>query len=687
MKHRSCMFIGILLGCLSANCNTDDTNLHSGTRCHATYVLIDSSNKCYFGECQYDPFLRDHYCPADAPLCIKDEKGYFYCGASCPEGSIPNNTSEEFASMCRCDLEQCLNAKSHEGWLSAECTEDNQCKALECQNDYTLHNGNCFTPLKCCGDECNACDESEGWESGSCQNGKCIAEKCRIGYHLTEDKNGNVYCLNNSSHTCDNSDPICPPNYVCNPDTFVCECAPELNECNYDCYDLQSDTDHCGNCETACQITNAENQCIAGECQFVCNAGYIKSEDGKSCIQDITCSETTTNCNGTCINLSSDMHNCGSCGNECNAGQCIDGTCQCPDQKTNCSNTCVDLSSDPNNCGECGTVCSGGKSCIESKCQCPLGMVECSGICVELNTNAHCANCEDVCSGGKTCQDKKCQCPSEMAECSGICVELNTNEHCANCEDVCSGGKTCQDKKCQCPLEMAECNGICVELNTNEHCANCEDACSGGMTCQNKKCQCPPGQTDCGGKCVDTNSDSNHCGKCNNVCNGKCIDSICLCEANEISCHNTCISSYQMGVVIARPSVPCNDAPDNSANKLDDLNYGKSVAIYAIENEWFVTQWNHQKAYIDSQYVFMMPTRGHITANNGIKLYKESNKSDAYETLEKDTSVTISDFKLDGTDLWFQISEPKSGFTNESSYISRDNTNGDDRHNLPNCSK
>ena len=142
-----------------------------------------------------------------------------------------------------------------------------------------------------------------------------------------------------------------------------------------------------------------------------------------------------------------------------------------------------------------------------------------------------------------------------------------------------------------------------------------------------------------------------------------------------------------MGVVIARPSVPCNDAPDNSANKLDDLNYGKSVAIYAIENEWFVTQWNHQKAYIDSQYVFMMPTRGHITANNGIKLYKESNKSDAYETLEKDTSVTISDFKLDGTDLWFQISEPKSGFTNESSYISRDNTNGDDRHNLPNCSK
>ena len=44
----------------------------------------------------------------------------------------------------------------------------------------------------------------------------------------------------------------------------------------------------------------------------------------------------------------------------------------CPTGRTNCSGTCVDLTSDPNNCGSCGTVCPPATpACIGSICTIP----------------------------------------------------------------------------------------------------------------------------------------------------------------------------------------------------------------------------------------------------------------------------------------------------------------------------
>ena len=648
MKQRSWILIGIILGCVSASCNSDDAKLHTGTRCHATYVIDESSTICYFGDCsKYDSILRDHYCPSEAPLCVKDEAGHFYCGSACPEGSLENRSAEEFASMCRCDIEQCLNTKSHEGWGSAECDEDNKCKALECKTGYILHDGNCLTSMQCCGNDCKPCAESDGWKSGSCQNGKCIAESCLDGYHTSEDSNGNVYCLNDTSEACGDSGIDCPPNFICNPDTFVCECAPELTECDGDCFDLQNDIAHCGSCETACDVAHADNQCSEGICKFICIDEYIESEDATSCIKDIQCPEKTKNCDDVCIDIMADINNCGECGQKCENGTCKDGKCMCPENQTICNGVCTDLSKDSKNCGKCGEACP-----------------------------------EEM-----TCSDKVCKCPEGKEACGNTCVTLNTNENCSKCGDECTGGKSCQDKVCKCPDGQVVCDEICVELNTDDNCSKCGDVCSGGKTCQDKVCQCPSGMKFCSETCVDTTSDPSNCGECDNVCSVDCSESICQCDLDEINCNNKCISSYQMGVVIALSSLSSYDAPDNTSNIVETYSFGSSVKIYAIEKDKFVTLYNGQKAYINPDYVFMMPTYGSVTAINGITLYKYYNSSDVITTLKKNTQVTIVDFKQTGSVLWFKLSKPQDGFTNESSYISRNTTNGDDRSQLPNCSK
>src|SRR5262249_36177861 len=83
------------------------------------------------------------------------------------------------------------------------------------------------------------------------------------------------------------------------------------------------------------------------------------------------CDITSTSCpctpgytlcqDGVCCGLTSDVDNCGACGNVCPAGPpdsvrtCTNGVCGfvCRYGYTLCGDRCVDLTSDPMTCGRC----------------------------------------------------------------------------------------------------------------------------------------------------------------------------------------------------------------------------------------------------------------------------------------------------------------------------------------------
>ena len=89
---------------------------------------------------------------------------------------------------------------------------------------------------------------------------------------------------------------------------------------------------------------------------------------------DNVCPDWLTFCpdSGTCVDLLSDLDNCGACGSVCASGlvavTCQDGECvrdldtDCPPGLEFCGPVigCVDLQSDMDNCGACGSVCESG---------------------------------------------------------------------------------------------------------------------------------------------------------------------------------------------------------------------------------------------------------------------------------------------------------------------------------------
>ncbi len=87
-----------------------------------------------------------------------------------------------------------------------------------------------------------------------------------------------------------------------------------------------------------------------------------------------TCTPAFAECSGLCVDLQSDVDNCGVCGNTCNTGEvCSTGKCEliCQVGLTNCNGACVNLETDDGNCGTCGNMCLGANTCQAGKCEAP----------------------------------------------------------------------------------------------------------------------------------------------------------------------------------------------------------------------------------------------------------------------------------------------------------------------------
>src|SRR4029077_16187931 len=72
-----------------------------------------------------------------------------------------------------------------------------------------------------------------------------------------------------------------------------------------------------------------------------------------------------------CFDITTDVNNCGACGNSCGAGgSCTSGMCTCATGAQKCGNGCADLMTDPNDCGMCGRRCGmGAVACSGGMCQ------------------------------------------------------------------------------------------------------------------------------------------------------------------------------------------------------------------------------------------------------------------------------------------------------------------------------
>jgi hypothetical protein len=86
---------------------------------------------------------------------------------------------------------------------------------------------------------------------------------------------------------------------------------------------------------------------------------------------DCVCGIGLSRCLDTCVDLDTDLVNCGACGNPCPVQQfCNGGICDniCSGAVTFCNGQCVDFTSDDNNCGSCGFACAATAQCIDSVC-------------------------------------------------------------------------------------------------------------------------------------------------------------------------------------------------------------------------------------------------------------------------------------------------------------------------------
>jgi hypothetical protein len=231
-----------------------------------------------------------------------------------------------------------------------------------------------------------------------------------------------------------------------------------------------------------------------------------------------SCLPGLTRCGSTCVDLSSDLNNCGACGEICESGlvpvECRSGVCErasCPVGIEYCgaADLCRDLSSDPLHCGACGNVCAPGGSCVNGAClgSCEPGFTLCNSGCVDLNSDpGNCGVCGMVCESGLVATE-------------------------------CRGGE-CVRADCSAGLEYCGAADLCRDLSSDPaHCGACGNACPSGI-CSGGVCEsvpianipldeappdegspCLAGLVYCGGNvCVDIFIDSFNCGGCGITC-------------------------------------------------------------------------------------------------------------------------------------------------------------------------
>lgn len=138
---------------------------------------------------------------------------------------------------------------------------------------------------------------------------------------------------------------------VCEQDRTVCEGTVNLTD----------DVNHCGECDNVCEgsVPDAESVCRSGQCVIECiDDDETFCQQAGICVNLQTDDDHCGECDNACPSSSADHQI-----------RCDDGDCVCDDGLEICGGECVDLQTDDNHCGYCYNSCPGPHDCIEGQCQ------------------------------------------------------------------------------------------------------------------------------------------------------------------------------------------------------------------------------------------------------------------------------------------------------------------------------
>ncbi len=325
------------------------------------------------------------------------------------------------------------------------------------------------------------------------------------------------------------------------------------------------------------------------------------SSDGDSARPDGGCPSGTLRCQGRCLDVSSDILNCGECVRvcavprataRCTVGACAIATCEpgFGDCNARAEDGCESNLASSANCGRCGITCDSTRpfcdeSTLRCSANCPAAQVRCGARCAELTSDVeHCGACGTRCSFANAvalCVAGRCQrgaCAAGYGDCdgdpsNGCEASLASAAHCGGCGAACAGATPVCDvalRRCSagCNASSVRCGPLCVDTATDTaHCGACGNRCAfanANALCSAGRCRigvCQAGFANCDGDdsngCeVNIGASLSHCGRCDQRCAPANATAVCSsgscaysrCELNFGDCDRTSANGCEVSL-------------------------------------------------------------------------------------------------------------------------------------------
>lgn len=327
-----------------------------------------------------------------------------------------------------------------------------------------------------CADAGLACDGQSGACTGlpcnaeTCPTGCCLGNQCLDGLSPTTCGGAGAECEN-----CDATGRDCTPNAqggggVCSGTPF---CAPDNCSgcCEGDFCLPGGDVTACGGGAAACDVCDANEECVLGQCQPVtgCNAQVC---DG-CCLGDQCLPGTDVNACGVAGDA---CQNCQGQNQQCTGQACVAVACNAANCPDGCCDGDVCRPQQDDACGVAGAAC---QDCTV------VGLVCETGTCIEACTPDTCAGCCDgnLCeagflnetcgSGGEACND--CAGANSICDVDALPRACVDTTDCPAAYDACPAGTSTPI-----PVQNDSCTATLL--------SNARQACSQGpntLGCQN----------------------------------------------------------------------------------------------------------------------------------------------------------------------------------------------------------